>query len=169
MSKAVRKRHKFMPAVRGQKRRTYCGRTSTDFAGYAHKAADEFCKMCIKLEGRYLQPNRQLRAREQLKKEPSEERLALFKEHLTLRQKGLCAACGRVLGSRNLSPQLDHIVPRSRGGPHIFENLQVLCRDCNLSKMAKNPVEWAIEMGYDEAATRYAKALREPDRQQALF
>lgn len=29
---------------------------------------------------------------------------------------------------------VDHIIPESRGGPTIFDNLQTLCRTCNLKK-----------------------------------
>lgn len=40
-----------------------------------------------------------------------------------------CIACG---STRNL--EVDHIVPRSRGGDHVLENLQTLCGPCNASK-----------------------------------
>lgn len=31
----------------------------------------------------------------------------------------------------------DHIVPESKGGPTVFENLQTMCRPCNSSKGAR--------------------------------
>ena len=38
--------------------------------------------------------------------------------------------------------QIDHITPHSRGGTNNLDNLQMLCRDCNLSKGAKTMEEW---------------------------
>lgn len=35
------------------------------------------------------------------------------------------------------APELDHIVPISKGGPHTYANTQCLCRACNQSKGAK--------------------------------
>ncbi len=35
------------------------------------------------------------------------------------------------------SPELDHIVPLSRGGEHSYKNTQCLCRACNMSKGAR--------------------------------
>lgn len=35
------------------------------------------------------------------------------------------------------APELDHIVPLSRGGEHSYRNTQCLCRSCNMSKGAK--------------------------------
>lgn len=34
-------------------------------------------------------------------------------------------------------PHVDHIVPLARGGPDTEENLQLLCRPCNLRKGAR--------------------------------
>lgn len=54
-----------------------------------------------------------------------------------------CKACGvdtprdkRGMTS-NDAPELDHIVPLSKGGAHSYENTQCLCRGCNRSKGAK--------------------------------
>jgi ATP adenylyltransferase len=42
---------------------------------------------------------------------------------------GKCALCGRSKDEEPL--EVDHIVPRSRGGANTIENLQALCRTCN--------------------------------------
>jgi 5-methylcytosine-specific restriction endonuclease McrA len=36
--------------------------------------------------------------------------------------------------SYDLAPELDHIVPISKGGPHTIDNLQCSCRKCNIDK-----------------------------------
>jgi 5-methylcytosine-specific restriction endonuclease McrA len=35
--------------------------------------------------------------------------------------------------------QVDHKVPKAKGGPGDVDNAQVLCRDCNLKKGSKEP------------------------------
>ena len=39
--------------------------------------------------------------------------------------------------SYQCSFEIDHIVPESKGGEAILENLQLLCRHCNRSKGVK--------------------------------
>ena len=45
---------------------------------------------------------------------------------------GRCCLCGATLYDRPLD--VDHIIPRSRGGKNDIANLQVLCSKCNRSK-----------------------------------
>jgi 5-methylcytosine-specific restriction endonuclease McrA len=51
-----------------------------------------------------------------------------------------CVACGdetpkELRGSiEDNAPELDHVIPISRGGEHTYSNLQTLCRLCNLLK-----------------------------------
>ena len=46
-----------------------------------------------------------------------------------------CCACGRSPATtQGLELQVDHIKPWSKGGETTLENLQTLCRDCNLGK-----------------------------------
>jgi hypothetical protein len=59
------------------------------------------------------------------------------------RDKWSCRICG-VKTPRKLrgtfednAPELDHIIPLAKGGPHIYENVQCACRKCNQSKSDK--------------------------------
>ena len=62
----------------------------------------------------------------------------------TLRRQGArCRCCGRTARDGAII-QVDHIRPRSRF-PELAlraDNLQVLCRDCNLGKGARDSTDW---------------------------
>ena len=49
-----------------------------------------------------------------------------------------CRYCGKDIFGRGQSA-LDHIVPVASGGTSDFDNLQMLCRRCNIRKSAKKP------------------------------
>lgn len=42
---------------------------------------------------------------------------------------------------------VDHYVPLSKGGRHIIGNLVIACRPCNVRKNAKDPLDFAREVG----------------------
>jgi 5-methylcytosine-specific restriction endonuclease McrA len=42
---------------------------------------------------------------------------------------------------------LDHIIPLARGGAHDASNAQMLCKSCNSSKGAKDPLDFAQSRG----------------------
>ena len=50
-------------------------------------------------------------------------------------QEGCCAGCGHHFQIRNM--EIDHIIPRSKGGPDTDLNLQLLCPNCNRVKGAR--------------------------------
>jgi hypothetical protein len=56
---------------------------------------------------------------------PEHVKAAVFK-----RDGGRCRQCGYM------GPYIeyDHIIPRSKGGPNTVQNIQLLCRQCNLKK-----------------------------------
>lgn len=62
-------------------------------------------------------------------------RIKVFK-----RDKWICQICGKKLSEKNIgtnkhnAPELDHIIPLSRGGPHTYSNVQCACRKCNGEK-----------------------------------
>ena len=54
-----------------------------------------------------------------------------------------CIYCGREATS------LDHKHPLSRGGTHTFDNLQLICADCNYAKRARTDEEfraWLLDL-----------------------
>lgn len=53
-----------------------------------------------------------------------------------------CVYCGKT---RNL--QLDHIIPRNKGGKDTGENLVWACRKCNASKNDTDLMEWMTKQG----------------------
>jgi 5-methylcytosine-specific restriction endonuclease McrA len=55
------------------------------------------------------------------------------KERVFARDGRTCRYCG----SDEEPLHIDHIISRKRGGTHDLENLQVLCKSCNLSKSSK--------------------------------
>ena len=61
-------------------------------------------------------------------KVPFQRRAALNRRSVFLRDGGRCQYCGHRAES------IDHVVPRSRGGSHTWENVVAACRRCNAGK-----------------------------------
>ena len=57
----------------------------------------------------------------------------------------ICYWCGCSLKNKNA--HIDHYIPLSKGGKHTISNLVVSCVSCNLRKNAKDPMEFALEVG----------------------
>jgi 5-methylcytosine-specific restriction endonuclease McrA len=55
-------------------------------------------------------------------------RAALSRRGVMARDGGRCQYCGAKADS------IDHVVPRSRGGPHTWDNVVAACRPCNAHK-----------------------------------
>jgi site-specific DNA-methyltransferase (adenine-specific) len=78
----------------------------------------------------------QIPKRSDLKEVP---RTQSIKERLYKEQNGKCKACGQEFELRNL--EIDHIVPKSKGGGDYYENYQLLCGSCNKIK-GDRPMEY---------------------------
>lgn len=71
-------------------------------------------------------------------------KVRLTRKNLLLRDEYQCQYCGRRPGVRELN--IDHVVPRSRGGRDCWDNLVVSCRICNLKKGRRTPQEASMKL-----------------------
>lgn len=55
-----------------------------------------------------------------------------------------CQYCGKKFSSSELS--LDHVMPRSRGGPTTWENVVCACLKCNVRKGGRTPSEAGMKL-----------------------
>lgn len=82
----------------------------------------------------------------------------LSRRNLMIRDQFQCQYCGRRPSQRDLN--LDHVVPRSRGGVDTWENLVVSCRSCNLKKGRRTPVEAGMTLLRQPHAPRWSTATQ---------
>lgn len=68
----------------------------------------------------------------------------LTRRNLLLRDGYRCQYCGGEPGVRDLN--VDHVLPRSRGGRDSWENLVIACRGCNLRKGKNTPDEAGMRL-----------------------
>lgn len=61
-----------------------------------------------------------------------------------LRDNKTCQYCGQKPGENHIN--LEHIVPRSRGGKTTWTNIVVSCIDCNSKKGARTPEEAGMKL-----------------------
>lgn len=61
-------------------------------------------------------------------KVPYQRRVTLSRRAVLHRDGSRCQYCGRDADS------IDHVIPRSRGGTHTWDNVVAACRRCNLGK-----------------------------------
>lgn len=66
---------------------------------------------------------------------PYRRRAALSRRGVFMRDEQACQYCARP------AENVDHVVPRSRGGCHEWENVVAACRRCNSRKMDRTPAE----------------------------
>ena len=59
------------------------------------------------------------------------------------RDRNTCQYCAQVFPESSLT--LDHVTPRSKGGPKTWENIVTACRECNQVKGDKLPYEAGMQ------------------------
>ena len=91
----------------------------------------------------------------------------LTRRNLMLRDGHQCQYCARRPAVRDLN--IDHVMPRSRGGPDTWENLVTACRACNVRKGRKTPEEAGMRLLRAPTAPRWSTAMELLHGEQAPF
>jgi 5-methylcytosine-specific restriction endonuclease McrA len=81
-------------------------------------------------------------------KVPFRTRAALSRRAVFVRDDHTCQYCGAP------AENVDHVVPRSRGGQHTWENVVAACRRCNSRKEDRLPREVGFKLKREPRAPR---------------
>lgn len=81
-------------------------------------------------------------------KVPYQRRTSLSRHAIFARDSHRCQYCGGHADS------IDHVMPRSRGGMHVWENVTAACRPCNLTKRDRTPEEAGMRLASKPRAPR---------------
>ena len=77
---------------------------------------------------------------------PHRNRVPLSRRAVFARDGHRCQYCNRT------AENIDHVVPRSRGGPHAWENVVASCRSCNSRKEDRHPAEAGLRLHHPPRA-----------------
>ena len=75
-----------------------------------------------------------------------------IKERLFAEQKRVCNGCGTQMDIRHF--EIDHIIPKSKGGGDYYENFQLLCGNCNRVKGDRPMEELVAKLRAREGAVK---------------
>jgi 5-methylcytosine-specific restriction endonuclease McrA len=82
----------------------------------------------------------------------------LTRRNLMIRDSHQCQYCSKQPPVRELN--IDHILPRSRGGADTWENLVTACRVCNLRKGWRTPDEAGMHLIRKPVRPRWTTAVQ---------
>lgn len=110
---------------------TVCGKEYETIMNYNHECCSKRCRNQLARIDR----NRRYK---QLKEKGQFDNSVTL-ENVFNKFNGVCQCCNRNLTfecdcNDNNYPSIDHIKPLSKGGTHTWENVQLLCRGCNIEK-----------------------------------
>jgi 5-methylcytosine-specific restriction endonuclease McrA len=91
-----------------------------------------------------------------------QQRVRFSRLNVYARDESTCQYCGRRFPRSELN--LDHVVPRSRGGSTSWENVVCSCVPCNLRKGGRTPDEAGLRLLRHPARPRWTTVLRNAAR-----
>jgi len=80
------------------------------------------------------------------------------RQNIYARDKYKCQYCGRKLPGEDLS--YDHVVPKSRGGKTLWNNIVTSCMGCNRKKGGRTPKEANMRLIRKPSKPKWLPALR---------
>ena len=85
-------------------------------------------------------------------------RVKFNRRNIFARDENRCQYCGKRFPTSELS--LDHVIPRSRGGRTIWENVVCSCAGCNARKGGRLPEEAGLSLVRKPARPRRSPVIR---------
>lgn len=73
-------------------------------------------------------------------KVPYRARTSLSRRAVFVRDDHTCQYCGKA------AENVDHVVPRSKGGAHTWDNVVAACKSCNSRKENKSPADVGMRL-----------------------
>ena len=89
-------------------------------------------------------------------------RVRFSRFNIYARDDSTCQYCGRRLPRSELN--LDHVIPRSRGGSTTWENVVCSCVACNLRKGGRSPNEAGMRLRRAPSRPRWTPVFRSATR-----
>jgi 5-methylcytosine-specific restriction endonuclease McrA len=89
-------------------------------------------------------------------------RVRLSRLNIYARDGNLCQYCGNRFARTDLN--LDHVIPRSRGGLTTWENVVCSCIACNLRKGGRTPTEAGMKLLKKPIRPKWTPTFRAPSR-----
>lgn len=87
------------------------------------------------------------------------------RQNIYLRDGCTCQYCGKRFPRSELN--LDHVIPRSRGGRTTWDNIVCSCINCNLRKGGRTPQEASMKLLRPPSRPRWSPFTRDVDGSQA--
>ena len=87
-------------------------------------------------------------------------RIRFSRHNIFARDDHTCQYCGARLPRRDLN--LDHVVPRSKGGKTNWENVVTSCIECNFKKGGRTPDEAGMRLVRAPHRPRWAELIHPP-------
>jgi 5-methylcytosine-specific restriction endonuclease McrA len=81
-------------------------------------------------------------------KVPYHRKTSLSRRAVFARDNHRCQYCG------GMAESIDHVMPRSRGGLHAWDNVVAACRKCNLGKRDRTPDEAGMRLATQPVTPR---------------
>ncbi len=87
-------------------------------------------------------------------------RVRFSRANVFARDNHTCQYCMRQM--KRIDLNLDHVVPKSRGGRTSWENVVTSCVPCNLRKSARTPDEAAMRLLRPPARPKWSALIKQP-------
>jgi len=87
--------------------------------------------------------------------------LPVCKKNIYSRDRGKCQYCGKNLAFNEVT--IDHVIPKSQGGPMHWHNVVLACQPCNNGKGPRTPKQAGMKLLSKPKSFTYSDLLKVED------